>query len=290
MRITHGMVQENLLRNISSDFSRLAQVQRQVATGKRIHTVSDDPVSALQSMRAASGIRAIEQYQRNGSAARARLDAEESVLTQMTDLLARGRELAALSANATTSGQSMAVIKAEVEAILEQVIQIGNTTVNGEYIFAGHQTHEPAFQPDGTYDGDAGTHETQIGATYRIQSNHTGDQLLVSSNVISGLEALRDALDVADNEAAANSLSDLDTAFSNVQTLLAEVGSRIRQLDVAAQNLDALDTSLTATRQAEEEINLEEAVVKLFGIQTTLQAALESTSRVLNTNLTEYIR
>ena len=91
MRITHGMIQESLLRNISNDFSRLAKVQQQVATGKRIHTVSDDPVAALTSMRAASGIRAIGQYQRNSSAARARLDAEESVLTQMTDLLARGR-------------------------------------------------------------------------------------------------------------------------------------------------------------------------------------------------------
>jgi flagellar hook-associated protein 3 FlgL len=290
MRITHGMVQENLLRNISSDFSRLAQVQRQVATGKRIHTVSDDPVSALQTMRAASGMRAVEQHRRNGSSVRARLDAEESVLTQMTDLLARGRELAALSATSTTSAQSMAGIKAEVEAILEQVIQMGNTTVNGEFIFAGHQTHVPAFQSDGTYDGDAGTHEAQIGTAYRIQSNHTGDELLVSSNVISGLEALRDALDGSDNSAAANSLNDLDTAFSNVQTLLAEVGSRIRQLDVAAQNLDALDTSLTATRQAAEEIDLEDAVVKLFGLQTTLQAALASTAKVLSTNLTEYIR
>ena len=290
MRITHGMIQESLLRNISNDFSRLAKVQQQVATGKRIHTVSDDPVSALTSMRAASGIRAIGQYQRNSSAARAKLDAEESVLSQVTDLLARARELAAGSANATATGLTMAATKAEVDEILEQVIQLGNTAVNDEFIFAGHQTHVPAFQPDGTYDGDTGTHETQIGSNYRIESNHTGDQLLVSSNVISGLEALRDALDGADSNAVANSLHDLDTAFSNVQTLLAETGSRIRQLDVAAQNLDALDTSMTAAKQSAEEIDLEEAVIKLFSIQTTLQAAMETTSRVLNTNLTDYIR
>ncbi len=81
----------------------------------------------------------------------------------------------------------------------------------------------------------------------------------------------------------------LTAAFDEVQVLLSDTGARLRQLDVAGENLDALDTTLTASKQTAEEIDLEKAVVELFGIQATLQAALASSSRILNANLTEYL-
>ena len=61
MRITHRMLQESLLRNIQNDMSRLAEAQRRVATGKRIHSASDDPVGAAHVIRATQGPRALAQ-------------------------------------------------------------------------------------------------------------------------------------------------------------------------------------------------------------------------------------
>ena len=46
MRVTTGMLQQNLLRNIRNDMSLLADAQRKVATGMRIDEASDDPVAA----------------------------------------------------------------------------------------------------------------------------------------------------------------------------------------------------------------------------------------------------
>lgn len=290
MRITHRMLQESLLRNIQNDMSRLAEAQQKLATGKRISSASDDPVGAAQVMRATEGLRALDQYRRNNSAARTRLDTEEAVLSQVTDLLARAREIGTAMGSDTASGTAMSAGHAEVVQLLDQVIQLGNTSVGEGYIFGGHQTASPPFQSDGTYTGDGGELQVDIDAGYRIDTNHSGDEMFVSSGVISSLVKLRDALAASDNDAARNSLADLTAAFNNTQVFLSETGARLRQLDVAMQNLEALDTSLTASKMAAESIGLEQATVEFLGIQNTLQAALASTARILSTNLTDYLR
>lgn len=290
MRITHSMLQKSLLRNIQNDMSRLAEAQQRVATGKRIQSASDDPVGAAQVMRATERLRALDQYRRNSSAARTRLDTEEAVLSQLTDLLSRAREIGTAMGTDTASGSALSAGHAEVVQLLEQVIQLGNTSVGQSYIFGGHQTTSPPFQSDGSYTGDGGELQVDIGAGYRIDTNHSGDEAFVSSGVISSIVKLRDALTASDNAAARNSLGDLSAAFDQTQVLLSETGAQLRQLDGAMQNLEALDTSLMASKLAAESIPLEQATVEFLGIQNTLQAALASTARVLSTNLTDYLR
>ena len=289
MRVTQSMLRKSMLQNIRRSMSQLAEAQQNVATGKRVHTVSDDPVAATQIMRAARGLRTLQQYRRNSSAARARLNTEEAVLSQITDVMARAREIATATATDTISSANMAAAEAEAGQLLDQAIQLANTSVAGEHIFGGHQTAAPPFQSDGTYVGDTGVHETDIGTGFRIRTNHTGQELLVSSGVISSVTALQTSLQAGDKPGIQKALASLTAAFDEVQVLLADTGARLRQLDVAGENLEALDTMLTASKQTAEEIDLEEAVVELFGIQTTLQAALASSSRILNANLTEYL-
>ncbi len=290
MRITHSMMHRNLLRHIRADYERLHEAQQAVATGKRVRSVSDDPVGATRVLRATRGLSAIAQHRRNSSAARTRLDTEESVLTQITDILTRAREVAITMATDTVSGAIRIESAGEINQLHQQVIQLGNTMVADEHIFGGHQTASSPFQSDGTYIGDAGIHETEIARQYRVQTNHSGDELFVSSGVLSSIAALRDGLAADDVPAVQDAMAALDNAFNQTQTMLIETGAWNRQLDVAAENLDALDATYTLARQAAEGIDLEEAAVDLASIQTTLQASLAAIARVLDTNVTEYIR
>lgn len=290
MRITHRMLQESLLRNIQNDMSRLAEAQQKLATGKRISSASDDPVGAAQVMRATEGLRTLDQYRRNNAAARTRLDTEEAVLSQVTDILARAREIATALGSDTALGGALSAGHAEVVQLIDQVISLGNTSVGEGYIFGGHQTTSPPFQSDGSYTGDGGELQVDIDTGYRVDTNHSGDEMFVSSGVISSFVKLRDALAASDNTAVRNSLGDLTAAFDNTQVFLSETGARLRQLDVAMQNLEALDTSLTARKMAAESVRFEEATVEFLSIQNTLQAALASTARILSTNLTDYLR
>ena len=88
----------------------------------------------------------------------------------------------------------------------------------------------------------------------------------------------------------ASGITIIDDAYNATQSNLAEVGARTRALDGAAATLDALSTSYTNERAANANISIEEATLHLAEVQTALNAAFLSTSKILNTSLTEYLR
>jgi flagellar hook-associated protein 3 FlgL len=290
MRITNAMLQQSALRQLQVNLERISRAQAEVSSGKKLSKPSDDPVAVAQVMRGAHGLRALEQYRRGVNAARARLDAEEAVLNQVTTLTERARELAVGEGSDTATAATRLAAKAEVDRILEQLVQLGNTAVGDERIFGGGQTTAPPFQPGGAYVGDDTARVVETGPGQTAGTSHTGRELLVDSGIISGITALRDALAAGTQPAVAATTSGLGDAFDKVQALLADVGARVVGLDVTDENIAALDASLTLRTGELEGADFEAAATRLVGAQTALQAALLSTSRVLGTSLVEYLR
>jgi flagellar hook-associated protein 3 FlgL len=290
MRITNNLLQSRILRDLQSNLGSLAQAQAQISSGKRFDKVSEDPVAGTSVMTSDRGLRGIDQYRRNSAAARTRTDAEEAVLDQVTDLLTRAKQLAVQEGSATSTPTTRAAAKGEVDRIIEQVVSLGNTKVGSEYLFAGHLVATPAFDSAGNYMGDDGQRQAEVGQGYLIIPNHTGRELLVSSGVMSGLKALSTQLGSGTPSTIAGTLSALDTAFTNTQTLLSTTGARVGQIDSAMQNSDALSTNLTLRRSRDLDTDIEAASTRLISLQTTLQASLQAASRILNTTLTDYLR
>ena len=290
MRITNGLLQQRVLRDLQGNMSQFAAAQQQVATGKRFTRVSEAPLAGSQVMSAERGLRGIEQYRRNSAAARSRTDAEEAVLNQVTDLLARAKEIALQEGSATSTTQTRTAAKAEVDRLIEQVVQLGNTQVNNEYIFAGHMVSTSPFDTLGVYQGDDWQRQTEIGQGYTVTTNHTGRELLVNSGVLTGLQALSTELGSGTPATVGQTAFAIDGAFNNTQALLATNGARVRQIDSALSNADALQTNFELRINDLQVIDIEEATVRFAGIQTTLQAAMLSSSRILNTTLTDYLR
>ena len=290
MRITSSMLQSRVLRDLQGNLAALAQAQAQISSGRRFEKMSEDPIAGASVLTSDRGLRGIDQYRRNSSAARTRTDAEEAVLDQLTDLLTRARQLAVQEGNATSTPATRAGAKAEVDRIIEQVVSLGNTKVGSEYLFAGHLVTSAAFDTAGNYLGDDGQRQSEIGEGYLITSNHSGRELLVSSGVMTGLQALSTQLGTGTPTTIAGTLAALDAAFTNTQNLLATTGARVGQIESAMQNSDALSTNLTLRRSRDFDAEIEEASTRLISLQTTLQASLQAASRILNTTLTDYLR
>ena len=290
MRITSSLIQSRVLRDLQGNLSALAQVSAQISSGKRFEKMSEDPVAAASVLTSERGLRGIDQYRRNSAAARTRTDAEEAVLDQLTDLLTRAKQLAVQEGSATSTPSTRNAAKAEVDRIIEQVVSLGNTKVGSEYLFAGHLVTSPAFDAAGNYLGDDGQRQSEIGDGYRITTNHTGRELLTNSGVFTGLTALSTQLGSGTPAGVAGTLTALDTAFTNTQTLLATPGARVGQIESAMQNSDALSTNLTLRRSRDIDADIEQASTRLISLQTTLQASLQAASRILNTSLTDYLR
>ena len=64
-RVTEGMLGRRLLSDLRASTHRIADAQRQIASGKRIDKPSDDPLATHNAMRLRSELAGIEQDLRN---------------------------------------------------------------------------------------------------------------------------------------------------------------------------------------------------------------------------------
>ena len=293
MRITNNVISRNALAGLQHSLRQVDEAQRRATTGLRVETASDDPAASTSIMASASSLRAIEQYTRNINSAGARLDNEETVLTSLTQILERAKQLGLAEGNGTASVQTRLVAKAEIDQLLQQAIALGNTRHEGEYLFGGDQSGTLPFTtttaPFAAV-APTGTRRAEISSGLSVRSNHNGSDVFLTSGVLQSLSDLSTALGANATAGITTSLTALDAAHLNVQVLTGEVGAASSQLEVATANLDALDTSLRAFKSNLQDADLEKAVSELVARQTAYQSAMLATSRVMGLNLAEYMR
>lgn len=295
MRIATNSLQRSVVEAVQSNLQRIARAQSEVTTMKRVQVASDDPVAAAEIMQDSSELRSLSQYRRNVDTVRARTDAEESVLNGLTLLIERAQELAVGQGSDSANATTRAIAKLEVDRIIEQVTQLGNTTFGREYLFGGYQTGAAPFTVVGgvvTYGGSpavADVRQLEIGRNQLVTANNNGQSVFVSSGVISSLEALSDGLGMGTGAAVRDALNPLKSSFDNVQTLIGNVGGRGNQLDIAQTSLEDLDMSISTHRSSREDADIATSTTELLAAQSALQAALASANRVLTTTLSQYL-
>lgn len=293
MRITNNMVSRNSLAGLQRALRQVNDAQNRATTGLQVEHASDDPSAASSIMASGSSLRAIEQYKRNINSARARLDREESIMGSVTQMLERAKELGIGQGSSTADAQTRLTAKAEVDQLLQAVVQLGNTSHEGEFLFGGDQSNVAPFSgTTAPYSAapPTGTRYAEISSALSIRTNHNGTDAFLNTGVLASLEQLSLALGANDQTAIQSSLSSLDSAHASVQVLIGETGAASQQLDVASSNLDALDTSLRTFRSTLQDADIEKAVTELVGRQTAYQSAMLATSRVMSLNLADYLR
>jgi flagellar hook-associated protein 3 FlgL len=293
MRVSTIGLTHQTLAGIQRAAAALQEATVRTQTGLKIARPSDDPHGASSVMLTSSALRALDQYGRNVSSATARLNMEEGVLSQVTNSLDRAKQLALQEASGTANSQTRLVAKAEIDQILSFAVQLANTRHQGEYLFGGDQSTSPPITSNAApYSATpvTGQRQAQIAEGQYVPVTHNATDVFLDSNLLAALEELSMALGADDTHGIKAALTTIDSAHASVQNLLGEVGARSNQLDIAASNLQALDSTLQVFKADLQELDLEEAVTQLVARQNAYQAALLTTSRVMNLSLADYMR
>ncbi|MEP6622122.1 MAG: flagellar hook-associated protein FlgL [bacterium] len=297
MRITNNIVLRNAVAGLADNRNAVQKLQTQIQSGSKIQAASDDPTIAQEAMGSSSGLLAIDQYTRNIDAAKSRNSTEDSALTQVTDLLARAKELMVSQNTDTATAATRSVASKEMEQIFNQVVSIGNTQLSGSYVFGGDAATTTPFLSTGTggtldftSSNPTGTRSISVSAGQNLIPTHDGKQIFIDSNVLTSLRDASKALATNDLVAGTASMGALDGAFQKVQELLGETGARANTLDIATQNLSALKINLTTFRSNALDIDVEATVTALVTKQTAYQAAMMATSKVIGMSLSDYLR
>jgi len=147
MRITDSMKFSSIQLNLQRASQKFFDANERVVSGRRINSPSDDPAGSQQVLRLESLNSSIDQYERNMSRAQHQLETYDSVLDTATNIIIRAKELAIGANNATQNSGDRAMTAVEVTGLLEEMVSIANTRVDGSYIFAGYKTDTRPFDP-----------------------------------------------------------------------------------------------------------------------------------------------
>jgi len=275
--------------------SQMDKVQEQLSTNRKINQASDDPQGAALALGYRQQIAFEAQMRRNIDGGVSFLNASDAALSSANDALQRVRELAVQGANGTNSQQGRDAMGVEVDQLLQEMVQIGNSNFNGTYLFAGNKTDAPPFTTTSVngqitgvaYAGDQGQRVRQISQQSSAAVNVTGTTAFGAT--FQDLIELRDNL--KNNPDLVNgSLSKIDSDLNTVLTARADVGSKTNMLqDVSARSL-ATDTNLQGLKSGIEEIDVSETVVQLTAKSNQLQAALGAIGKTINMSLLNYIQ
>ncbi len=155
--------------NMNRNLGQLDKTQHQMSTGKKIRLASDNPIVASRAMRFQTDVAEIEQFQKNTSDALSWLEMTEQGLDNLGSVIHRASELTIQAGGALSPGDKLA-IKEEISQLKRSILEVGNMSYAGRYIYAGFKTDEKPFDVEQyTVDG-----QTMERITYRDKALSVG--------------------------------------------------------------------------------------------------------------------
>ena len=178
MRVSSNTIFDSSVATLNQQQARLLQTQRQIASGSRILTASDDPVAATRALEISQSDAANTQYASNRDAARNTLTIAESTLEAVTSLI-RDVQTSTISAgNGSLNSSGRKVIATDLTARLQELLGLANSTDGlGNYLFAGFQSRTKPFVDTAAgvgFFGDDGQHLVQVAANRQMASSDSG--------------------------------------------------------------------------------------------------------------------
>lgn len=140
MRVTQETFYLNSIRDIFNLQYQQVLLDKQITTGKQVNLPSDSPSHAVTILDSVTLLYQVDQYRSNLESAHNWMTASESSMDSINDLLVSAKTLAEQMATGTIQSDQHASTATEVQNIINEIISLANTQVEGDYIFSGSRT------------------------------------------------------------------------------------------------------------------------------------------------------
>jgi flagellar hook-associated protein 3 FlgL len=293
------MMAENAVHSMSENLERLSKLQTRLSTGKQFQVASDDPARASTSLSLRSNLQTLESLAETAETTRNWMTATENAFDQLGDIGIRATNLILRGINDTVSGSERAnTLAKEMETLLNQAVELGNTSENNQFIFSGYQVNNKAFElVDATatlldyqgvaftpkvvnYLGDAGVMQRNLGPDQSISLNVRGDQAI--NGLLQNLIQASNALMQNDTASLQNILTSLRSSMNTMDEYRTSNGAHLRQVESASNSLVKMQTETKGLLSQNEDLNIAEGIALLANQQTTYEAVLQVGQRAIS--------
>jgi flagellar hook-associated protein 3 FlgL len=277
--------------------SRMRDTQNSVATGKAAahYDAISDQANLL--LRTKDSRQLTATYQEQNEQLGDRLRVMDGALGSMLDIVERARTL--LVQRLDGSVGSSVPLDAEAEGMLEAVAAQLNTRFDGQYLFAGSRSDQPAVQLPATpitaadptlyYQGDDVELTVRADAEVEIAYGVTAAEPGFAS-LIAGLGQALTAHAANDRAGLQAAAAQLDTALSEITTLRSELGAKTARLEAINEGHGASLVYLDEIVSRIEDTDLPAALTSLAQDRANLEATYMITGQLAGLSLADYLR
>jgi flagellar hook-associated protein 3 FlgL len=270
----------------------------QLSTQKRVNVPSDDPLAAAQVVANQDQTAQAAQYLQNIDTLTVQMQTADSALSSVVTALTQAINIGVQGSDGTLPATNLQQLAQTVQSIQSQLVQLGNTSISGTYLFGGTATTTPPFTLDPssasgvTYNGNNNVNNIDLGNGSVLQANVPGSQLFQNAggDVFNSIQQLITALQSGNTASVATATTQVRTAFDQLTTQRGFYGDGINQLSATQGFLQQEQITLSSQENNLVGVDLAQVATELTQAQTAHQAALAAAARILPTTLLDYLR
>lgn len=278
----------DLISSIEQSQTNQQTAVQQLATGRRVNNLSDDPASAAALVTNNAQSSQVDQFLSNASDAQGKIQTADSALSNAVEILTTAITVGTEGANGTLSASDRQALAQQVQGMQQQMLGLANTSYQGVYIFGGTEVSSQPFTANSSsssgvqYQGNTSVTSVQVGEGQSVQTNVAGSQLFLNSsgNVFKALNDLASALNSGTGIEAAN--TEVQQSFSQLSTQRVFYGNALTQLQSSQSFLSQEQVNLSTQQNQLVGADLTSVVANDSQAQVDLQAALSATGQFLS--------
>ncbi|WP_305784886.1 flagellin [Symbioplanes lichenis] len=292
-RVTDSSISTRVLANLQRNIQKGEKIQEQLSSGKQLNRPSDSPNGTLQSMQLRGESRANSQYLRSSGDGLGWLSTLDGTLSSTSTILQKARSLTVQGLNAGAgSGESQAAISQELDQIKTTILGYANTTYLDRPVFGGTTTGTKAFGEDGQFIGNRDAVQRTVGPNSQVRVDMDGVSAFGEgdASVFKVLDDISTALKNNDMDAVGKGLERLDAAANNVKNSLSDVGARYNRITQMKSSAEDRLLDVTSQLSEVEDVDLPKTIMEMQLQQTSYQAALAASAKVIQPSLIDFLR
>ena len=283
LRASDAQLNQLMTQSLQKNNLDINFVFEQMSTGKRIQSLSDDPIDSINLLNLERQLTAIEQYKTNVDNVKTNLSIQEEALQGIVDGFKRVRDLLLWAKNGNLTDADRLGILTEIDALNEGATSLLNTQdENGIYLFSGTLSDQASIVGDNnigfTLQGNTDLRLVNVAKGISVQSNYTAQQMFdlgAGQTVFESIRLLNQG-GIINTAGIDGAIGDLDVTLGNILENITRMGGQQNALDLIQSNHIDNETLTTKVSSEIEQLDYAEASVQLTNLQNALQATQAS--------------
>lgn len=291
---------QSFLSNLNKNSNKVFKYQEQLSSLEQVSRPSDDPLKVSKIIDLKNEIKQNEQYKTTINDAIDFTNVQDSALANATNSLQRIHTLTQQAANGTYNTQDRQAIKTEIKNEVETMMDSLNTNFGGRYIFAGQNSTTKPFESNGSgieYNGSSIANNNlskEIARGVNVELKTDGSELFELKDGSGNIGELFDdvfmALDNDDTDELGNLLGRIESHIDTTVNTRTEIGAIQNRLSAALDRNDSEYLNLETSLSKNQDIDLAETYMNYTMEMNAYQAAMKMGTKILQTNIMDYVR